>query len=96
MCLSRVNGQGPKGTKGELRSSLLQARSVSTQHGRDFGFEMFKKDEVKMITDHENSIWLIDLIKQFFKRTSIDYQVVPRNELRRQQRLKLFNTESDN
>ena len=60
------------------------------------GFEMFKKDEVKMITDHENSIWLIDLIKQFFKRTSIDYQVVPRNELRRQQRLKLFNTESDN
>lgn len=45
---------------------------------------MFQKEEVKQISDNENSLWIIDLVRKFFKRTSKDYEVVPSRELARQ------------
>ena len=56
---------------------------------------MFLKEEVKRITDDENSLWLIDLMKQFFNRTSKSYEPIPSRELRRAQRLRLFNTDDE-
>ena len=58
-------------------------------------FTMFLKEEVKRITDDENSLWLIDLMKQFFNRTSKSYEPIPSRELRRAQRLRLFNTDDE-
>ena len=59
------------------------------------GFSMFAKPEVETVVDPENSMWLIDVVKQFFKRTSKDYEVNPRRELARQKRLRLCNTDSE-
>ncbi len=54
---------------------------------------MFKKDEVKWVVDDENGLAIMDICKQFFKRTQTDYQIVPRRELARQMRLKAFNVD---
>ena len=48
------------------------------------GFTMFKREEVKQMTETENSLWIIDMVRQFFKRTSKDYEVIPSRELARQ------------
>ena len=57
------------------------------------GFKMFTKNDVKVIVDDENGLGIIDIVKQFFKRTRTDFQIVPKRELARQIRLKLFNVD---
>ena len=46
-------------------------------------FKMFTTDKVKVVFDHMNSIWLIDLVKKFFKGTARDYVIVPSPEPKR-------------
>ena len=59
------------------------------------GFSMFKKEGVKAITEDENSLWVIDLVKQFFNRTSKDFIPAAAREARRTQRFKLFNVDEE-
>ena len=48
-----------------------------------------------MIVDDENGAMLIDVVKQFFKRTRTDFKIVPRRELARQMRLRRFHVDVD-
>ena len=57
---------------------------------------MLKQDDVKTVGETENTIQIIDLVKKFFKRTSTSYKIIPKREVIRQNRLRLFKTESDN
>ena len=41
------------------------------------GFAMLKKQEVQRVTDDENSLWVIDLVKQFLNRTQKDFVPAP-------------------
>ena len=59
------------------------------------GFDMFKDDGVTEMTQSENSPWLIDVVKQFFSRTSTSYKDVPGKRARREARFQLFNMDAD-
>ena len=60
------------------------------------GYECFEKPEVKLLIDPENTAGLIEMLMQFLKKTSTIYTVRPATEEKRQIRLELFNTSSDN
>ena len=57
------------------------------------GFSMFTSDQVKVIVDDENGALIIDVVKQFFKRTRTDFKIVLRRELARQMRLRRFHVD---
>ena len=56
------------------------------------GFDCFTKESVKTLVNPENTLQVLDLLVQFFKRTSTSFKVKKINEARLQGRLKLFNT----
>ena len=49
-----------------------------------------------MIVDDENGLGVVDIVNQFFKRTATDFKVIPKRELARQMRLRLFNVDEEN
>ena len=55
------------------------------------GFDIFKGEEVTELTEEENGLWLIDLVRLFFSRTSTEYVEAPGRKARREARFKLFN-----
>ena len=59
------------------------------------GFKMFLREEVETIVDEENGLGMIDVVKQFFKRTRTDFQVNIKRELGRQIRFRLFNVDQE-
>lgn len=48
-----------------------------------------------MIVDDESGAMIIDVVKQFFKRTRTDFKIVLRRELARQMRLRRFHVDAD-
>ena len=38
------------------------------------GFSVFSKPEVQVVVDDENGMPIMDIFKQFFKRTRTDFQ----------------------
>lgn len=59
------------------------------------GFSMFESDQVKVVVDDENGSPIMDVIRQFFKRTKTDFKIVVRRELARQMRLRRFHVDVD-
>ena len=59
------------------------------------GYSMFKHESVQTVVDDENGLKIMDICKQFFKRTQTDYQIVPRRELARQIRFKAFGVDTE-
>ena len=60
------------------------------------GYHMFTREEVKVIVDDENGLGVVDICKQFFKRTQTDFKVNPRRELARQMRLRVLGVDDEN
>ena len=60
------------------------------------GYDMFLKEEVQVIVDDENGLGVVDIVNQFFKRTATDFKVIPKRELARQMRLRMFNVDEEN
>ena len=58
------------------------------------GFDMFKDDGVTELTQSENSLWLIDVVRKFFSRTSTAYKDVPGQRARREARFKLVDMDA--
>ena len=56
---------------------------------------MFLKPEVEVIVDEENGLGIIEIVKNFFKRTRTDFQVSRKRALSRAMRLKVFGVEDD-
>lgn len=57
------------------------------------GFDMLKGPGVTELTESENGLWLIDIVRQFFSRTSTAYEPKPGTKARREARFKLFNVD---
>lgn len=85
----------PSGQPIDLNASYKIAINSFIGTGRD-GYEMFTSPEVKVLIDPENSVSIMDLILQFFRKMSTSYIVKEKNEPRRQERIKVFNTSSTN
>ena len=83
----------PSGQSFDLNASYKVAVNSYIGLGGD-NYDVFTKPEVKMLVDPENSVQIMDLLLQFFRRISTSYTVKEKNEARRQERLKLFNTSS--
>ena len=83
----------PSGKPINLRKEYTVALNNYIGSGGD-GYDMFTREGVKTLVDHENTLQVIDLLTQFFKRTSTSYKVKPVNEARRQMRLSACNTSS--
>lgn len=83
-------------TKGQgnfdLNKSYRVAMPKFMAMGGD-GYSMFIGEEVETIVDEENGLGIIDIVKQFFKRTRTDYQVIAKRELTRQMRLRVFHVD---
>ena len=56
---------------------------------------MFLKPEVETVVDEENGLGIIEIVKNFFKRTRTDFEVSQKRALSRAMRLKVFNVEDD-
>ena len=54
---------------------------------------MFTKPEVETVVDEENGLGIIEIVKNFFKRTKTDFQVSQKRALSKAIRLKVFNVE---
>lgn len=39
------------------------------------GYSMFESEDVKIVVDDENAMRIVDIVKQFFKRTEVNYKV---------------------
>ena len=52
---------------------------------------MFLKPEVETVVDEENGLGIIEIVKNFFKRTRTDFEVSQKRALGRAMRLKVFN-----
>ena len=39
------------------------------------GYSMFTKPEVETVVDEENGLGIIEIVKNFFKRTRTDFEV---------------------
>lgn len=48
------------------------------------------------MSEADNGLWLIDVVKQFFARTSTSYQVIPSRKARRDIRFNLFEMDENN
>ena len=54
---------------------------------------MLKGPGVTELTESENGLWLIDIVRRFFSRTSTAYEPRPGTKARREARFKLFNVD---
>lgn len=54
---------------------------------------MFTKPEVETVVDEENGLGIIEIVKNFFKRTRTDFEVPQKRALSRAMRLRVFNVE---
>ena len=54
----------------ELNMNELYTVAINSYLAKGLdGFTMLKKEGVQRVTDDENSLWVVDLVKQFFNRT---------------------------
>ena len=84
----------PSGASIDLAAKYTMAVNNYVGNGGD-GYQCFTKPDVKLLVDPENTPGLIEMLLQFQKKTSTTYTVKPANEEKRQIRLGVFNTSSD-
>ena len=60
------------------------------------GYKMFKEEGVTRLSEADNGLWIIDLVKQFFTRTSTTYEMVESRKARRELRFKMFGMDETN
>ena len=77
--------------KGPLQDSETYTLAVTSFMGNGGdGYKMLLEEGVEQISEADNGLWLIDLVKQFFARTSTSYKMIPSRKARRDLRFKLF------
>ena len=61
------------------------------------GYNMFTQEQgVKVLVDDENGLGVVDIVNHFFKRTAVNFNVIPKRELRRQMRMRMLGIDTEN
>ena len=83
--------------RGPLQESETYTLVVTSfmSNGGD-GYKMFKEEGVTRLSEADNGLWIIDLVKQFFTRTSTTYEMVESRKARRELRFKMFGMDETN